>query len=133
MVLFRYGNTGVVECIRKAVECLNVIPVFPVKNVNNFSSGRFGTKAVFSDCLLVPGGTTVREFARIIHPELDKYYQYAETVGNIRLGEDDLITLDNNIICIKTSQVIQKKVDDKKKDNNNNDTNNSKDKKNDNE
>jgi len=40
MVLFRYGNTGVVECIRKAVECLNVIPVFPVKNVNNFSSGR---------------------------------------------------------------------------------------------
>lgn len=40
MVLFRYGNTGVVECIRKAVSCLNVIPVFPVKNVNNFSSGR---------------------------------------------------------------------------------------------
>jgi len=126
MVLYRYGNTGVVECIRKAVECLNVIPVFPVKNVNNFSSGRFGTKTVFSDCFLVPGGTTVREFAKIIHPELDKYYQYAETVGNIRLGEDDIITLENNIICIKTSQVIQKKTnDDKKKENQN-----SKDKKN---
>jgi len=116
MLLFRYSNTGVVECIRKAVECLNVIPVFPVKNVNHFSSGRLfvfkylliiflfyyyiilltninsyikkkkkklnynnsGTKTVFSDCLLVPGGTTVREFAIIIHPELDKYYQYTE-------------------------------------------------------
>ncbi|KAG4104038.1 hypothetical protein H8356DRAFT_927792 [Neocallimastix lanati (nom. inval.)] len=84
MLLFRYSNTGVVECIRKAVECLNVIPVFPVKNVNHFSSGRFGTKTVFSDCLLVPGGTT--------------------------LGEDDIITLENNIICIKMSQVIQKKT-----------------------
>ena len=61
-----------------------------MNNKNNNSddddNDNSGTKTVFSDCLLVPGGTTVREFARIIHPELDKYYQYAETVGNIRVN-----------------------------------------------
>lgn len=42
----------------------------------------------FRDCILVWPGTTVREFAKIVHPEIDRYYLSAETVGNIKVRSD---------------------------------------------
>jgi hypothetical protein len=39
----------------------------------------------FRDCLLIKQGTTVRQLASLIHPDLDKNYQYTETVGGIRV------------------------------------------------
>jgi len=53
MVLYRFGSTGVVQVLSKAAELLGLIPVFPVKNVNTFSSGTSGSNAVFRDCVLV--------------------------------------------------------------------------------
>ncbi|KAK9759785.1 hypothetical protein K7432_016856 [Basidiobolus ranarum] len=53
--------------------------------------------------MLVHPGTTVHEFAKKVHPEIDKHYLYAETVGNIRLGENDIISEKINIISFKTS------------------------------
>ncbi|KAI9205513.1 P-loop containing nucleoside triphosphate hydrolase protein [Polychytrium aggregatum] len=105
MVLFRYGHTGVLEAVKKAVDLLGMIPVYPVKNINNFSS--FGRdNRVFRDCLLVPPETTVRDLAKMVHPDLDKYYLYAETIGSIRLGEDQIITPEISVISFKTSQNI---------------------------
>lgn len=51
MVLYRFGSTGVVQCLSRAAELLGLVPVFPVRNLHTFSSGT-GT-AVFRDCVLV--------------------------------------------------------------------------------
>ncbi|KAM3589248.1 hypothetical protein VKS41_000119 [Umbelopsis sp. WA50703] len=105
LVLYRYGSTGVQDVLRRAVEMLGVIPAYPVKSLANFSSGTGINKGgAFRDCILIWPGTTVREFAKIVHPEIDKYYLYAETVGNIKMAEDAVITEENNIISFKTSQ-----------------------------
>ncbi|KAJ3037711.1 hypothetical protein HDV00_001360 [Rhizophlyctis rosea] len=108
LVLFRYGTTGVLDCVKRAVDLLGLIPAYPVRNINNFTSGSGGrTGGVFRDCILIHPGTTVRQFAKIVHPEIDRYYQYAETVGSRRLGEDDVITEEINIISFKTAQEVR--------------------------
>ncbi|KAJ3053349.1 hypothetical protein HK097_004487 [Rhizophlyctis rosea] len=108
LVLFRYGTTGVQDTIKRAVDVLGLIPAYPVRNINNFTSGSGGrTGGVFRDCILIQPGTTVRQFAKIVHPEIDRYYQYAETIGSRRLGEDDIVTPDINIISFKTAQEVR--------------------------
>ncbi|KAK3823585.1 MAG: P-loop containing nucleoside triphosphate hydrolase protein [Benniella sp.] len=101
LVLYRYGSTGVQEVILKAVEVLGLVPAFPVKSLTTY--GNANGKGVFKDCVLLWPKTTVLEFARIVHPEIAKHYLGAETVGHRKIGEDDEITLENNIICFKTS------------------------------
>ncbi|KAI8319225.1 GTP-binding protein [Martensiomyces pterosporus] len=104
LVLFRYGSTGVQDVIVRAVEVLGIVPVFPVKNLANFGASADGSSAAFQDCVLVRPGMTVREFARKLHNQLDRNYAGAETVGNIQLGEDDIIVAGkNNIIKFDTS------------------------------
>ena len=51
MVLYRFGSTGVVQCLSRAADLLGLVPIFPVRNLHTFSSGA-GT-AVFRDCVLV--------------------------------------------------------------------------------
>lgn len=51
MVLYRFGSTGVVQCLSRAAELLGLVPVFPVRNVQTFNSG--SGSAVFRDCVLV--------------------------------------------------------------------------------
>jgi ribosome-binding ATPase len=53
MVLYRFGSTGVVQVLARAADILGLVPVFPVRNVSNFSSGSTGAAAVFRDCVLV--------------------------------------------------------------------------------
>lgn len=53
MVLYRFGSTGVVQCLSRAAELLGLVPVFPVRNIHTFTSGTGGSNAVFRDCLLV--------------------------------------------------------------------------------
>ncbi|KAF9079695.1 hypothetical protein BGX29_007942 [Mortierella sp. GBA35] len=102
LVLYRYGSTGVQDVVLKAVEVLGLVPAFPVKSLSTFANTN--GKGVFRDCVLLWPGTTVLEFADIVHPEIAKHYLGAETIGNRKIGEDDVITLENNIICFKTSQ-----------------------------
>ncbi|KAI7882186.1 P-loop containing nucleoside triphosphate hydrolase protein [Lichtheimia hyalospora FSU 10163] len=109
LVLYRYGSTGVQEVLEKAVEMLGVVPVFPVKNLTTFGSASSNKPGAFRDCVLIWPNTTVREFAKILHPEIDKYYLYAESAGGTRLAEDAVITSKNNIISFKTSQTISNK------------------------
>ena len=52
LVLFRFGGTGVVQVLSRAGELLGLVPVFPVRSVQNF--GASGTdQRVFRDCVLV--------------------------------------------------------------------------------
>ncbi|KAG0244262.1 45.2 kDa GTP-binding protein [Mortierella sp. GBAus27b] len=102
LVLYRYGSTGVQDVVLKAVEILGLVPAFPVKSLTTFANAN--GKGVFKDCVLLWPGTTVIEFAKIVHPEIAKHYIGAETVGYRKIGEDEEITLANNIISFKTSQ-----------------------------
>ncbi|EEB07517.1 GTP binding protein [Schizosaccharomyces japonicus yFS275] len=65
MVLYRHGSTGVVNVLLKAIELLGLIPVFSVKNINNFSNGNV-SEGVFRDCILVKKGTTAGEVSHMV-------------------------------------------------------------------
>ncbi|MCJ1306650.1 hypothetical protein MMC25_000293 [Agyrium rufum] len=93
MVLYRFGSTGVVQCLSRAAELLGLVPVFPVKNVN-----AFGPKAeaiggsrepLFRDCVLVKKGTSVRDVARKVIG--DAPLAYVEGVGGVRVSEEELV------------------------------------------
>ncbi|KAH6683038.1 GTP-binding protein-like protein [Halenospora varia] len=96
MVLYRFGSTGVVQVLSRAAELLGLVPVFPVKNVNTFSSGASGSNAVFRDCVLVKKGTSVADCARKILG--DAPLAYVEGAGGVRVAEDDLVGVGKNDI-----------------------------------
>lgn len=105
LVLFRYGNTGVQECLQTVLSVLGLVPVFPVKNINNFGSSTGARNGgVFRDCFFVRPGTTFRQVAHIVSPELDKHFIYAEIIGSIRVADDDVVTKENNIMTFRTSR-----------------------------
>ncbi|GKZ19987.1 hypothetical protein AbraIFM66951_011370 [Aspergillus brasiliensis] len=87
MVLYRFGSTGVVQCLSRAAELLGLVPVFPVRNISTFSSGA-GT-AVFRDCVLVGKNTTVGDVARKVMGDVP--ISYIEGVGGIRVSEDEIV------------------------------------------
>lgn len=53
MVLYRFGSTGVQQVLSRVADLLGLVPVYPVRNINTFSSGASGSNAVFRDCVLV--------------------------------------------------------------------------------
>jgi len=52
LVLFRFGGTGVVQVLSRAGELLGLVPVFPVRNTQNFGATNSDGR-VFRDCVLV--------------------------------------------------------------------------------
>ncbi|OYT62835.1 MAG: redox-regulated ATPase YchF [Thermofilum sp. ex4484_15] len=81
-VLKRWGSTGVQEVINVAfLKLLRMIVVFPVSDENSLTDheGR-----VLPDAFLVPHGTTVRDFAYLIHTEIGEKFMYAIDVRSKR-------------------------------------------------
>lgn len=71
-VVDKYGSTGVQTCIDKAVfELLGYIPVYPVADCGKLID-KDGN--VLPDVFLIPRGTTVKEFAFMIHTELGEKF-----------------------------------------------------------
>ena len=97
MVLYRFGSTGVNQVLSKAAELLGLVPVFPVKDVSNFSSGTSRTDAVFRDCVLVKKNSTVAEVARKVMG--DAPLAYVEGAGGTRVSEDDVVAVGKNDVC----------------------------------
>ncbi|KAI0024233.1 P-loop containing nucleoside triphosphate hydrolase protein [Xylariomycetidae sp. FL0641] len=93
MILFRYGSTGIVQVLSKAAELLGLVPVFPVRNVSNFSSGS-DAKVAFRDCVLVKKNTTVGDAARKVMG--DAPIAYVEGVGGVRVSEDAIVSVGKN-------------------------------------
>ncbi|KAJ5450616.1 GTP-binding protein [Penicillium daleae] len=89
MVLYRFGSTGVVQCLSRAAELLGLVPVFPVRNVQTFSSG--SGSAVFRDCVLVKKNSTVGDVARKVMGDVP--ISYIEGVGGTRVSEEDIVAV----------------------------------------
>ncbi|KAK0283326.1 hypothetical protein LTR35_006400 [Friedmanniomyces endolithicus] len=100
MVLYRFGSTGVNQVLTRASEVLGLVPVFPVRNIASFGSGDGGgageRAAVFRDCVLVKKGSTVGDVYRKVMG--DAPMAYVETVGGVRVGEDDEVGVGKNDI-----------------------------------
>lgn len=92
LVLYRFGSTGVVQVLQAAAEVLELVPVYPVKNIHNYGSA----DAVFRDCVLLRRGTTVGEAARIIMGTVP--LAAIEGVGGIKVAEDQPIDIGKNDI-----------------------------------
>lgn len=94
LVLYRFGSTGVNRVLTKAAELLGLTPVFPVKNINNFSAGAHSDNAVFRDCILVKRGTTVADVARKVMG--DAPLAFVEGAGGTRVSPDALVEVGKN-------------------------------------
>lgn len=98
MVLYRFGSTGVNQVLTRASEVLGLVPVFLVRNISTFGSGEAGSggerAAVFRDCVLVKKGSTVRDVYRKVMG--DAPLAYVETVGGVRVSEDDEVLSGKN-------------------------------------
>lgn len=97
MVLYRFGSTGVNQVLSRAAEMLGLVPVFPVKNSTSFASGE-RESGVFRDCVLVKKGATVGDVYRKVMG--DAPLAYADTVGGVRVSEEDEVKVGKNDVSI---------------------------------
>lgn len=97
-VFNRWGTTGVQDAINSAFfHLLDSILVYPVEDADKLTdhSGR-----VLPDCYVVPGGTTAKQFAGLIHTELGESFIFAvDARTKLRLG-DDYVLKNNDVIQI---------------------------------
>lgn len=86
-LLQKWGSTGVQDAIDKAIySLLKMIVVYPVDNENKLSDAKGN---VLPDAILVPKGTTAREFAYEIHSDLgDSFIHAIDARSNRRIGEN---------------------------------------------
>ncbi|WPH02319.1 Putative GTP-binding protein [Acrodontium crateriforme] len=100
MVLYRFGSTGVNQVLTRASELLGLVPTFSVRSISSFGSG---DGSVFRDCVLVKKGSTVKDVYRKIMG--DAPLAYVETVGGMRVSEDDEVMVGkNDILCFKVGR-----------------------------
>lgn len=73
-ILNEYKTTGVFETLNKAIfDVLNLFPVYPVADVTHFSDK---DGLILPDVFLVKKGTTIKEFAGMIHQDFMKNFIY---------------------------------------------------------
>ncbi|EGV62256.1 hypothetical protein PSN45_000978 [Yamadazyma tenuis] len=94
LVLYRFGSTGTVQLLQTATELLQLIPVYTVRNIHNYT-GASGSE-VFRNCLLVKKGTPVISVARKVMGDVT--IAAIETVGGVRVGEEDTVDVNKNDI-----------------------------------
>ncbi|ODV92610.1 hypothetical protein CANCADRAFT_43210 [Tortispora caseinolytica NRRL Y-17796] len=95
LVLYRFGSTGVARALRAAVDAIDLVPVYPVRNINTFSNGTTDGP-VFADCLLVKRGTTVGSICRKVMG--DTPIAFIEGLGGTRVSEEDTVDAGKNDI-----------------------------------
>ena len=94
LVLYRFGSTGVVQVLQAAVDILDLVPVYPVRNMNTFT-GSSGNN-VFRDCVMVKRGTQVGAVARLIMGDVT--IVAIEGVGGLKISEEDVVDKGKNDI-----------------------------------
>ncbi|KAL6947422.1 hypothetical protein ACO0QE_002306 [Hanseniaspora vineae] len=102
LVLYRFGSTGVSNVLKTAAcDTLDLMPVYTVKNINNFSNELSATsnnsKNIFRDCFLVKKGSKVGDIKRHLFG-IEVSIGAIMTVNNVRVGEDDVIMPGKNDI-----------------------------------
>lgn len=96
LVLYRFGLTGVVQLLQAAADLLDLVPVYPVRNINSF--GGLSGDSVFRDCVLVKRGTPVISVARKIMGDVT--IAAIEGVGGTRVAEEDTVDAGKNDILL---------------------------------
>jgi ribosome-binding ATPase YchF (GTP1/OBG family) len=97
-VFSKWGSTGLQEVINAAFfQLLDTITVYPVEDADKLTDhqGR-----VLPDCYLVPRGTTARQFAGLIHTELEESFIYAVDARTKKRLGDEHVLKENDIIQI---------------------------------
>lgn len=94
LVLYRFGTTGIVQLLQTAIEMLDLVPLYTVRNIHNFT-GASGNE-VFRNCTLVKRGTPVAVIAKKIMGDVT--IAAIEGVGGIRIGEEDTVDVNKNDI-----------------------------------
>jgi ribosome-binding ATPase YchF (GTP1/OBG family) len=97
-ILEKFGSTGVQKSINYAFfDYLKMLAIYPVVHVDKLTDHK---GRILPDVYLVKNGTTVKEFAHIIHSELGEGFIYAlDARKKIRLS-DDYALKSNDIISI---------------------------------
>jgi hypothetical protein len=92
-VIKKYGSTGVQECLNRAVfDKLDYIVVYPVADINKLTDNKSN---VLPDAFLVKKGTTLKEFAFLVHSDIgEKFIGGLEAKTKRKLGAD--YVLQNN-------------------------------------
>ncbi len=100
-VLALWEGTGVQQSLDLAFfKLLGMITVYPVENADRLTDHK---GRVLPDAYLVPFGTTVREFAYLIHTELGENFIHAIDVrSKMRVGENHVLK-DRDVISIVSS------------------------------
>ena len=81
-ILEPYKTTGIFDTLNKAVfDVIHLIPIYPVADVTHFSDN---DGKVLPDVFLVKEGTTIKEFAGIIHQDLLKNFIHGIDARNNR-------------------------------------------------
>ncbi|MFX1516735.1 MAG: redox-regulated ATPase YchF [Promethearchaeota archaeon] len=85
-ILEPYGTTGIFETLNKAVfSVLQLQPIYPVADVSHFSDNE---GRILPDVFLVKKGTTIKEFAGLIHQDLFKNFIHGiDARTNRRISE----------------------------------------------
>ena len=85
-ILDKYGSTGVQDCLNRLVfGVLGYIAVYPVASIARLSDKQGN---VLPDVHLVRKGTTLREFASIIHTTLAQNFIGGMDTGRKKIGAD---------------------------------------------
>jgi ribosome-binding ATPase YchF (GTP1/OBG family) len=101
-ILMKYGSTGVQDLINRVVfDILDVISIYPVEDVNKFTDHNGN---VLPDVYLVPRGTTAKEFAGMIHQDLEKSFINAFLVKTQRRVGEKYVLEDGDVIKINAAE-----------------------------
>ncbi|KAK9453286.1 P-loop containing nucleoside triphosphate hydrolase protein [Dipodascopsis uninucleata] len=94
-LFYRWYGTGVVKALQAAARTLELIPVFSVRNIHNFTNSP-SEEAVFRDCVLVKRGTQVGSVIRKIMGDIP--IAFVEGLGGIRVSKTDIVDAGKNDI-----------------------------------
>jgi ribosome-binding ATPase YchF (GTP1/OBG family) len=107
LILFRFGSTGVVTAINKAVENAQVIPVFPVNSIHNFGA-REGD-GCFKDVVIMREGSTFGDLAELMSGCEVDFIECGQT--GQRVAEDAEVTRANNVVRFVFKGIDRKRYD----------------------
>ncbi|MGQ9679598.1 MAG: redox-regulated ATPase YchF [Candidatus Bathyarchaeia archaeon] len=101
-VFKRWGGTGIQNAINAAFfQLLETISVYPVEDADKLTDhwGR-----VLPDCYLIPKGTTVKQFAGLIHSDLAEGFIYAVDAKMKRKLGEDYVLKNNDVVQIVSAK-----------------------------
>jgi|Deesub1362A_J573_1020465.scaffolds.fasta_scaffold00001_219 hypothetical protein len=102
LIFEKYGGTGVQPLINHVVfDVLDYIVVYPVRDPNRLSD-KDGN--ILPDAYLVPKGTTLKDFAYIIHTDVGKSFLYGLDVRKKLRLKGDYVLKNGDVVSIVSSQ-----------------------------